>query len=69
MANSKKETRIMKVTMDKAEFEKYDKGITHSDNGLRNDRGRLSALPDIEPISESDLPERKIIRQETVYVE
>ena len=69
MANSKKETRIMKVTMDKAEFEKYDKGITHSNSGLRNDMGRLSVLPDIEPISESDLPEREIIRQETVYVE
>lgn len=68
MANSKKETRIMKVTMDKEEFEKYDKGITHSDSGLRNDKGRLSALPDIEPISEDDLPEREIVRQETVTV-
>lgn len=69
MANSKKETRIMKVIMDKEEFEKYDKGITHSDSGLRDNMGRLSTLPDIEPISESDLPEREIIRHETVYVE
>lgn len=68
MATSKKETRIMKVTMDKEEFEKYDKGIIHSDSGLRNDKGRLSVLPDIEPISEADLPEREIVRQETVYV-
>lgn len=63
MATSKKETRIMKVTMDKEEFEKYDKGIIHSDSGLRNDKGRLSVLPDIEPISEADLPEREIVRQ------
>lgn len=70
MANSKKkETRIMKVTMDPEEFEKFDKGITHSDSGLRNEKGRLSALPDIAPVSDEDLPRREIVRTETVYLD
>ena len=34
----KKETRIMKVTLSAKEFAKYDKGITHSDKGLRTDK-------------------------------
>lgn len=55
---NKKVTRIMKVTMDKDEFEKFDKGVTHSDSGVRNKSGKLSALPDIEPISDEDLPYR-----------
>lgn len=70
MANSKKkETRIMRVTMDADEFEKYDKGITHSDSGLRNENGRLSALPDIAPVTNDDLPYQEVIKTETVYVE
>ena len=69
MTDSKKETRIMKVTMDADEFEKYDKGITHSDSGLRNDNGRLSALPDIAPVTDEDLPRREVVRVETAYVE
>lgn len=70
MAQQKKKvTRIMKVTLDEDEFEKYDSGITHSDNGLRNEQGQLSALPDIAPLSESDLPYREIVKRETVYVE
>ena len=32
----KRVTRPMNVTMDEDEFEKYDKGITHSDKGLRD---------------------------------
>lgn len=64
-----KETRIMKVTMDADEFEKYDKGETHSDSGLRNEAGRLSALPDIAPISDDDLPQVEIVKTETVYVQ
>ena len=58
----KKETRIMKVTLSAKEFAKYDKGITHSDKGLRTDKGHMSALPDISPVSEEDLPTR------TVYI-
>lgn len=69
MAKPKKETRIMKVTLDADEFEKFDQGITHSDSGLRNEKGRLSALPDIAPVSDDDLPQREIVRTETVYVE
>lgn len=65
----KKTTRIMKVTLDEDEFEKFDKGTTHSDSGLRNDDGRLSALPDIEPVAEEDLPQREVIRTERVYVQ
>ena len=59
----KKVTRIMKVTLDEDEFEKYDKGLTHSDSGLRNESGRLSALPDIAPVSEDDLPRRFVHRR------
>lgn len=65
----KQVTRTMKVTMDEDEFEKYDKGITHSDKGLRDEKGKLSALPDITPISEDDLPKRTVIKRETVFVE
>lgn len=65
----KKVTRTMKVTMDEDEFEKYDKGVTRSNNGLRDEKGHLSALPDIAPISEDDLPKRTVIKRETVYVE
>ena len=70
MAQQKKRvTRIMRVTLDEDEFEKYDRGITHSDNGLRNEQGQLSALPDIAPISEEDLPSREAIKCDTVYAE
>lgn len=69
MAKPKKETRIMKVTLDADEFEKFDQGITHSDNGLRNEKGRLSALPDIAEVTDDDLPYKEIVRTETVYVE
>lgn len=65
----KKVTRTMKVTMDEDEFKKYDKGITHSDKSLRDKKGKLSALPDITPISEDDLPKRTVIKRETVFVE
>lgn len=40
----KKVTRTMKVTMDEDEFEKYDKGITHSDKGLRDKKGKVNAV-------------------------
>lgn len=66
---TKKESRVMKVTMDADEFEKFDRGITHSDNGVRTEEGRLSALPDIAPISEDDLPQREVVRTEVVYSE
>jgi len=69
MPEKKKTTRIMKVTLDEDEFAKFDKGTTHSDSGLRNDDGRLSALPDIAPVSEDDLPQREVIRTERVYVQ
>lgn len=69
MAKPKKETRIMKVTLDADEFEKFDQGITHSDNGLRNEKGRLSTLPDIAEVTDDDLPYKEIVRTETVYVE
>lgn len=67
--SKKKETRIMKVTMDADEFEKFDNGETHSDKGVRNDCGKLSALPDISPVSESDLPLRTVVRTQKVYVQ
>lgn len=63
----KKETRIMRVTMDADEFSKFDKGKTHSDKGVRSEGGKLSALPDIAPVSESDLPQKTVYR--TRYVE
>lgn len=65
----KKVTRIMKVTLDEDEFEKYDKGVTHSANGLRNDSGQLSALPDISPVSDDELPKRTVVRTREVYVQ
>lgn len=65
----KKETRVMRVTMDVDEFDKYDRGETHSDSGLRNEAGRLSALPDIAPIEESDLPEREVVVYQDRYLE
>lgn len=64
-----KETRIMKVTMDAEEFEKYDSGKTRSNHGIRNSKGRLSALPDIEPVTDEDLPEREVVKTETIYIE
>lgn len=67
MSKKKKETRVMRVTMDKDEFQKYDRGETHSDSGIRNDTGQLSALPDIAPIEDSDLPEREVLRTEIIY--
>jgi len=67
MAGTKKVTRIMNVTLEEDEFEKFDKGKTHSDKGLRSDKGQLSALPDIAPILEDDLPTREVVRTEVVY--
>ena len=49
-----KKTRIMKVTMDEEEFRKFDLGITHSDGGIRREDGKLSTLPDIEPLTENE---------------
>ena len=66
---TQKETRIMKVTMDSEDFQKYDEGNIHSNHGIRNSKGQLSALPDIEPVTEEDLPEREVIKTETVYIE
>lgn len=58
---SKKITRPMNVTMDEEEFEKFDKGITHSKNGVRDASGQLSALPDISPLTNKDLPQPKTV--------
>ena len=63
----KKETRIMRVTMDADEFSKFDSGETYSDKGVRSKGGKLSALPDIAPVSESDLPKKTVYK--TRYVE
>ena len=49
---SEMESRIMRVSMTKDEFKKFDEGETHSNNGVRTKKGSLSALPDIEEISE-----------------
>ena len=49
--NREKETRQMNVTLPKEEFAKLDRGETHSNNGIRYDNGSLSAIPDIQPIS------------------
>ena len=67
--SSEKETRIMKVTMHPEEFAKFDKGITHSNSGLRNEKGHMSVQPDIAPVSDEDLPLREIVRTETIYVD
>lgn len=64
-----KVTRLMNVTMDKDEFDKLDKGETHSANGIRNDKGKLSALPDISPVSYDDLPQKEVIQTETIYIQ
>lgn len=70
MAGEKKKvTRVMRVTMDEEEFDKYDRGETHSDSGLRNKSGRLSALPDIAPIEEEDLPQREVVVYQDKYLE
>ena len=66
---AQKETRIMKVTMDAEDFKNYDQGNTHSNHGVRNSKGQLSALPDIEPVTDEDLPEREVIKKETVYID
>lgn len=55
MPNDKKVTRKMYVTMSEDEFNKFDKGETHSNKGLRDDKGKLSALPDIETIPDNEL--------------
>lgn len=65
----KKTTRVMRVTMDEDEFDKYDRGETHSNSGLRNESGRLSALPDIAPIEDEDLPQREVIVYKDRYPE
>lgn len=67
--SSERETRIMKVTMHPEEFEKFDKGITHSNSGLRNEKGHMSVQPDIAPVSYEDLPHHEIVRTETIYVD
>lgn len=55
MSNDKMVTRKMNVTMSEDEFNKFDKGETHSNKGLRDDKGKLSALPDIETIPDNEL--------------
>ena len=57
------------MTISAEEFAKYDKGETHSDKGLRSDKGKLSALPDISPVSENDLPRKIVVRTQKVYVQ
>ena len=69
MMKKEKETRIMKVTMEKRNFELFDQGVTHSNKGLRNNAGQLSALPDIENVTEEDLPCRVESRTQKVYVQ
>ena len=64
---SEMKSRIMRVSMTKDEFKKFDEGETHSNNGVRTKKGSLSALPDIEEISEDDLPTREVVRTEIVY--
>ena len=49
----------MKVTMDADEFEKFDKGKIYSNHGLRNEKGKISVLPDIAPVDEDDYPIKK----------
>lgn len=70
MAEEKKKiTRVMRVMMDEDEFDKYDRGETHSNSGLRNETGRLSALPDIAPIEDEDLPQREVVVYQDKYLE
>lgn len=70
MAREKKKvTRVMRVTTDEDEFDKYDRGETHSNSGLRNEAGRLSTLPDIAPIEETDLHKRAVVVYRDRYLE
>ena len=62
-----KETRLMKVTMDAEDFDKFDKGETYSNKGIRNSQGKLSALPDIAPVSEDDLPRKTVVPPKIEY--
>ena len=36
--------------MSEEDFQKFDKGITHSDSGIRTEGGKLSTQPDISPL-------------------
>lgn len=66
-AEKKKETRIMKVTLDEEEFQKYDQGLVRFNKGSRRaSDGKLSALPDIEPLDPAEDKQAEIALQETI---
>lgn len=64
-AEKKKETRIMKVTLDEEEFQKYDQGIVRFNKGSRRaSDGKLSALPDIAPLDPDEDKQLEITLKE-----
>ena len=67
LTKNETESRVMKVTMRKTEWEDYDNGKVCSNKGMRNkNTGRMTAQPDISPIDKADFKQRKIIRKEVV---
>ena len=71
MPNDEMESRIMKVTMPKDDWEDYDSGKTYSNKGMRYSEhpGQMTTQPDISPIDETDRPKREIVREKIVYRE
>ena len=64
-AEKKKETRIMKVTLDEEEFQKYDQGLVRFNKGSRRaSDGKLSALPDIAPLDPDEDKQLEITLKE-----
>jgi len=63
------ETRTMNVTMSQDDFKKLDSGELRSNHGLRDSSGHIKASLDISYISENELPQREVVRTETVYKE
>lgn len=69
MQKNKREmvTRPMNVTMTKEAFEEFDKGITHSNNGVRDSAGNIRALPDIQNIPEEKAQRTPARKAQTKY--
>lgn len=68
MSRAKKDgtvTRKMNVTFNNEdEYNKFINGETHSDKGIRTNKGRLSSQPDIEVIDEDEKESDYILNQD-----
>lgn len=68
MSKAKKDrtvTRKMNVTFNNEdEYEKFINGETHSDKGIRTNKGRLSSQPDIEFIDEDEKEDDYILNKD-----